>query len=152
MIAGGHGEANPNTSWLDSRGFWLAYILGMLFVHLILLSIPFVSIYFAWTITNVLHNLAHLYFLHCIKGAPWLSTNTSSERRYTHWEQINNGQQWTETRKFLIIAPIVIFLLTCFYTKNDVGHFAVNFLSLIVVLIPKLPQFHGVRLFGINKY
>lgn len=127
MIAGGHGEANPNTSWLDSRGFWLAYVLGMLFIHLVLLSIPFVNVYFAWTITNVLHNLvsgeinfyvklkfhkkihqAHLYFLHGIKGAPWLSTNTSSERRYTHWEQINYGQQFTETRKFLTIAPIVM--------------------------------------------
>ncbi|XP_037031632.1 ORM1-like protein [Bradysia coprophila] len=152
MIAGGHGEANPNTSWLDSRGFWLAYILGMVFIHLVILSIPFVDIPFAWTITNVAHNLAHLYFLHGIKGAPWLSTNTSSERRYTHWEQINYGQQFTETRKFLTIAPIVIFLLACIYTKNDVSHFTVNFLSLMVVLIPKLPQFHGVRLFGINKY
>lgn len=44
------------------------------------------------------------------------------------------------------------FLLACIYTKNDVSHFTVNFLSLMVVLIPKLPQFHGVRLFGINKY
>lgn len=56
MIAGGHGDPNPNTSWLDSRGVWLAYILGVLITHLILLSIPFVSIPMAWTITNLLHN------------------------------------------------------------------------------------------------
>lgn len=64
MIAGGHGEANPNTSWLDSRGFWLAYVLGMLFIHLVLLSIPFVNVYFAWTITNILHNLVRSSRIH----------------------------------------------------------------------------------------
>lgn len=44
------------------------------------------------------------------------------------------------------------FLLTCMYTKNHPCHFIINFFSLLVVLLPKLPQFHGVRLFGINKY
>ncbi|XP_050092423.1 ORM1-like protein [Anopheles aquasalis] len=152
MIAGGHGDPNPNTSWLDSRGLWLAYVLGILMFHIVLLAIPFVQIPYAWTITNVTHNLAHLYFLHSIKGAPWMSIDAGESRRYTHWEQINCGEQFTATRKFLTAAPIVLFLLTCLYTRNDVEHFIVNFISLAVVLVPKLPQFHGVRLFGINKY
>ena len=42
--------------------------------------------------------------------------------------------------------------MASFYTKYDSTHFFINFFTLIVVLIPKLPQFHGVRLFGINKY
>lgn len=57
MIAGGHGDSNPNSSWLDSRGFWLAYVLGLLLLHVTFLSIPFVSISLAWTTTNLLHNL-----------------------------------------------------------------------------------------------
>lgn len=57
MIAGGHGDPNPNTSWLDSRGFWLSYGLGILCFHLVLLSVPFINIPMAWTITNTLHNL-----------------------------------------------------------------------------------------------
>jgi len=44
------------------------------------------------------------------------------------------------------------FFLASFYTKYDRYHFVVNALSLLTVLIPKLPQFHGVRLFGINTY
>lgn len=56
MIAGGHGDPNPNTSWINSRGFWLAYVLGVFLTHLILLSVPFISIPMAWTITNLLHN------------------------------------------------------------------------------------------------
>ncbi|KAH8329644.1 hypothetical protein KR074_005919 [Drosophila pseudoananassae] len=151
-IAGGHGEPNPNSSWLSARGFWLAYLLGLLSVHLLLLSVPFVSIPFAWTATNLLHNAAHLYFLHVIKGAPWLSTENDPSRRLTHWEQIDDGIQMTTTRKFLTAAPIVLFLLTCLYTRNSTEHFIANFVSLVVVTLPKLPQFHGVRLFNINKY
>lgn len=32
------------------------------------------------------------------------------------------------------------------------AHFLVNTASLLTVLLPKLPQFHGVHLFGVNKY
>ncbi|XP_004522193.1 ORM1-like protein [Ceratitis capitata] len=151
-IAGGHGELNPNATWLGARGMWLAYGLGVLTVHLILLSVPFISIPMAWTITNLLHNAAHLYFLHVIKGAPWLSIENDGARRLTHWEQIDDGEQFTTTRKFLTAVPIVLFLLTCIYTRNDPDHFIANFISLVVVTLPKLPQFHGVRLFNINKY
>lgn len=44
------------------------------------------------------------------------------------------------------------FFLVSFYTKYDSFHFIINFASLILVLLPKLPQFHEVRIFGINKY
>lgn len=44
------------------------------------------------------------------------------------------------------------YILTSFYTKYDQAHFVVNTVSLLTVLIPKLPQLHGVRIFGINKY
>ncbi len=74
MIAGGHGEPNPNTSWPESRGFWLAYILGMLFVHLVLLSIPFVNVAFAWTITNVVHNLVTIYNKNLMRRISYCST------------------------------------------------------------------------------
>jgi len=51
---------------------------------------------------------AHLYFLHVIKGAPWLSTENDPSRRWTHWEQIDDGVQMTTTRKFLTAVPIVL--------------------------------------------
>jgi ORMDL family len=112
-----------------------------------------VAIDLAWTLTNILHCVVHLYFLHTIKGTPWQSTDLITETyRLTYWEQINDGEQNTATRKFLTAVPIVLFLLTCMYTKQAVGHFVPNFLALVVITIPKLPQFHLVRLFGINKY
>lgn len=42
--------------------------------------------------------------------------------------------------------------MASFYTKYDYYHFVINFIALALSVIPKLPQFHGVRLFGINKY
>lgn len=44
------------------------------------------------------------------------------------------------------------YILASFYTKYDATHFLINTSSLLSVLLPKLPQFHGVRIFGINKY
>jgi hypothetical protein len=56
MFVGGHGDSNPNTNWLDSRGFWLSYGVGVLVLHLVLLSVPVFSIPVAWTLTNLIHN------------------------------------------------------------------------------------------------
>jgi hypothetical protein len=44
------------------------------------------------------------------------------------------------------------FFLASFYTRHDSHHFVLNFVSMGFVVVPKLPQFHLVRLFGINKY
>ena len=44
------------------------------------------------------------------------------------------------------------FFLASFYTRYDPYHFSANAVSLLVVLLAKLPMFHGVRIFGINKY
>ncbi|XP_076033400.1 sphingolipid biosynthesis regulator orosomucoid 1-like isoform X2 [Oratosquilla oratoria] len=150
MLSGGHGEVNPNSTWHSSRGAWLSYLAGLLVLHLLLLSV--VSIPAAWTLTNVIHNLANFVFLHLIKGTPWQPMDQGKARLMTAWEQIDYGKQFTTTRKFITIVPILLFILSSFYTKYEFNHFAINFAALLLVLIPKLPQFHMVRLFGINKY
>lgn len=43
-----------------------------------------------------------------IKGAPWEIQDQGDARVLTHWEQIDYGIQFTRTRKFLTIAPIVL--------------------------------------------
>ena len=91
-------------------------------------------------------------FLHLIKGTPWDPGDQGNLRELTYWEQIDDGAQFTVIRKFLIVVPIILFFLTSFYTRYDSFHFLTNFISLLTVIIPKLPQFHRVRLFGINRY
>lgn len=107
---------------------------------------------------------------HTLKGTPWESGDQGKVRTLTHWEQIDDGAQFTATRKFLTITPVILwvtayfcfirefiiirgrFFLASFYTKYDSFHFAINFCTLIAVTVPKLPQLHEVRVFGINKY
>jgi hypothetical protein len=42
------------------------------------------------------------------------------------------------------------FLVSTHYTHYDFGTFLVNFASLLLVIVPKLPIMDKVRLFGIN--
>ncbi|OPJ74461.1 ORM1-like protein 3 [Patagioenas fasciata monilis] len=146
-----HSEVNPNTRVMNSRGIWLSYILGIGLLHVVLLSIPFFSVPVVWTLTNIIHNMSMYIFLHTVKGTPFETPDQGRARLLTHWEQMDYGVQFTASRKFLTIMPIVLYFLTSFYTKYDRIHFVINTISLMSVLIPKLPQFHGVRIFGINK-
>ncbi|KAL4617984.1 hypothetical protein GN956_G20864 [Arapaima gigas] len=147
-----HSEVNPNTRVMNSRGMWLTYVLGVGLLHVLLLSIPFFSVPVVWTLTNVIHNMGMYVFLHAVKGTPFETPDQGKARLLTHWEQLDYGVQFTSSRKFFTISPIILYFLVSFYTKYDTMHFAINTCSLLTVLIPKLPQLHGVRIFGINKY
>ncbi|NWH67302.1 ORML2 protein, partial [Geococcyx californianus] len=147
-----HSEENPNTRVMSSRGVWLAYGISVGILHLILLSIPFLSIPVVWTLTNIIHNLVMYALLHAVKGTPFETPDQGRDRFLTHWEQMDHGTQCTSSRKFLSVSPVVLYLLTSFYTKYDPVHFILNTASLLSVLLPKLPQLHRVRLFGINQY
>lgn len=154
MTAGGHLHENPNANYMNGRGFWLYYVLLIVLFHIILLSVPldFFTIPWVWTVTNLAHNAVSFWFLHWTKSTPWLTCDQGTVRRLTHWEQIDHGLQYTPTRMFLTIIPVLLYFLTSFYTKYDPLHFILNTISLAFVLIPKHHTFHKVRLFGINKY
>ncbi|XP_071479545.1 ORM1-like protein 2 [Diadema setosum] len=149
----GDAADKPSTyhSWLQSRGVWFSYITGVYCMHLLLLSLPFFSVSTVWTLTNTLHSVVTYFFFHHVKGSIWADSQ-GSERYHTQWEQIDNGEQFTATRKFLTLVPVVLFFLASFYTKYGFNHFLVNSAALLLALVPKLPMFHGFRLFGINKY
>jgi len=131
-----HSEQNPNTSWLNSKGIWFTYIIFTTTMHLILLSLPFLTTPVAWTLTNVCHNLViwnlflflkmnsfilqnwlkikkkkiAFYLLHIVKGAPWETSDQGRARSFTYWEQIDDGVQFTSARKFLTTVPIVLYV------------------------------------------
>lgn len=90
--------------------------------------------------------------LHVTKGTPWETPDQGDSRSETQWEQIDYGKQFTATKKFLTTVPIVLFFLASFYSRYDKYHFILNASVLALNIIPKLPQLHGVRIFGINKY
>ncbi|KAE8299560.1 ORM1-like protein 1 [Larimichthys crocea] len=138
-----HSEVNPNTRVMNSRGIWLTYALGVGILHIVLLSIPFFSVPVVWTLTNIIHNFGMYVFMHAVKGTPFETPDQGKARLLTHWEQLDYGVQFTSSRKFFTISPIILYFLASFYTKYDTTHFVINTASLLSVLIPKLPQLHG---------
>nr|XP_051705316.1 ORM1-like protein 1 isoform X1 [Oryctolagus cuniculus]XP_051705317.1 ORM1-like protein 1 isoform X1 [Oryctolagus cuniculus]XP_051705318.1 ORM1-like protein 1 isoform X1 [Oryctolagus cuniculus] len=105
-----HSEVNPNTRVMNSRGMWLTYTLGVGLLHIVLLSIPFFSVPVAWTLTNIIHNLGMYVFLHAVKGTPFETPDQGKARLLTHWEQLDYGVQFTSSRKFFTISPIILAL------------------------------------------
>ena len=64
---------------------------------------------------------------------------------------MDNGKQFTKNKKMLTIFPIGLFLAVIHFTDYDRTTLLINCVSLLIVLIGKLPVMHKVRLFGINK-
>ena len=118
--------------------------------------------------------------LHWEKGSPYETLDQGEARVLTQWEQFDDGEQYSPTKKFLLVVPIVMyvcllsllnsfllevialcniislvcsFILASFYTQYDPIHFLINASTLILLsILPKLPQFYRVRVFGINRW
>lgn len=89
--------------------------------------------------------------LHWLTGTPF-EMNQGEYDGLTLWEQIDNGAQFTPTKKFLSALPIGLFLVSTHYTHYDLPTFTINLVFVLVNLVAKLPSMHKVRIFGINKY
>lgn len=92
----------------------------------------------SWTMTNVTYMLGSYIMFHWVRGVPF-DFNAGAYDNLNMWEQIDNGDQYTPAKKFLLSVPIVLFLVSTHYTHYDVTLFVVNFLATIAVVIPKLP-------------
>lgn len=51
-----HSDSNPNSTYFSSKGMWVTYAILVAFLHYVILSLPFLSVAMAWTLTNVIHN------------------------------------------------------------------------------------------------
>lgn len=97
-------------------------------------------------LSNIKSQTSFIMF-HYLTGTPF-EWNQGEQDELTLWEQIDNGAQFTPTKKFLTAVPIVLFLLSTHYTHYDLPTFSVNLVFVLVSLIAKLPSMHRVRLFG----
>lgn len=75
---------------------------------------------------------------HWVRGVPF-DFNSGAYDNLNMWEQIDNGDQYTPTKKFLLSVPIILFLISTHYTHYDLTYFTINFLATLAVVIPKLP-------------
>ncbi|KAL5247190.1 hypothetical protein ACHWQZ_G019143 [Mnemiopsis leidyi] len=145
-------ESNPNAIYLESRYFWIAYSGAVCFLHLMCSCVPFITATTGWLLTLNVHNIGNFIVFHYLRGSPFGCSDQGENRQLTHWEQINHGKQWTNTRKFLIIFPCILFLMCQHYCDYSSDVLFQSVPSFLLQFIPKQPFMHAKRLFGINKY
>ena len=87
---------------------------------------------------------------HWAKGSPD-PEDQGAYYKQTWWEQLDDGKQFTRTRKFLMIMPILSFFAASHESGWVPFFLAINTAGLALVSIPKLPMMHSVRLFKINS-
>ncbi|EFA76698.1 hypothetical protein PPL_09449 [Heterostelium album PN500] len=145
-------QINRNESWMHSQSFWVVYVLGLLLGKLTI-SILDPDFQYGWLSITCLHALITFFGLHWQKGLPFFFPEHQGKyTRLTLWEQIDKGKQYTPTRKFFTLVPIVLFMITLHANGISGLPFYLNAISSFVVVLSKMPKMDRVRIFGINKY
>ena len=128
-----------------STGAWTIHPVLILGLKILFDIIPGVTQEISWTLTNITYMAGSYLMFHYVRGVPF-EFNAGAYDNLNMWEQIDNGDQYTPAKKFLLTVPIVLFLLRTHYTHYDLAYFIINFLALMAVVLPKLPQFHRMRI------
>ncbi|CAN6239617.1 unnamed protein product, partial [Urochloa humidicola] len=142
-------DLNKNTEWFMYPGVWTTYILILFFSWLLVLSVFGCIPGTAWTVVNLFHFAITYHFFHWKKGTPF-ADDQGMYNALTWWEQMDNGKQLTRNRKFLIVVPVVLYLIALHTTDYQQPMLFLNTLAVSVLVVAKLPNMHKVRIFGIN--
>lgn len=121
------------------QGAWTIHIVLIAVLKILFNIIPGVSQQTSWTLTNISYMFGSYLMFHYVRGVPF-EFNAGAYDNLNMWEQIDNGDQYTPSKKFLLSVPIVLFLLSTHYTQYDLTYFTINFLAVLGVVIPKLPS------------
>lgn len=110
----------------------------------------------SWTLVNLSYMAGSYLMFHYVRGVPF-DFNSGAYDNLNMWEQIDNGDQYTPAKKFLLFVPIALFLVSTHYTHYDSTYFIVNCLATIAVVIPKLPSVsqapcHCTRILMLDSY
>ncbi|KAJ5905314.1 Protein ORM1 [Penicillium subrubescens] len=136
---------NLNANWVNAKGAWTIHFVLIAALKILFDIIPGVSQETSWTLTNISYMFGSFLMFHWVRGIPF-EFNAGAYDNLNMWEQIDNGDQYTPAKKFLLCVPIVLFLLSTHYTHYDLTYFTINCLATLGVVIPKLPFSHRLRI------
>lgn len=131
-------EKKLTCSCFQRVGAWTIHFVLIVALKIFYDIIPGVSQETSWTLTNISYMFGSFIMFHWVRGIPF-EFNAGAYDNLNMWEQIDNGDQYTPTKKFLLCVPIVLFLLSTHYTHYDLTYFIINFLATMGVVFPKLP-------------
>ncbi|KAG1342629.1 putative ORM1-like protein 2 [Cocos nucifera] len=98
---------NRNKEWMTYPGVWTAYVLLIFFAWISVLSLLLCSPGVAWTVVNLAHFFVAYHCFHWRKGTPF-AEDQGIYNGLTWWEQMDNGKQLTNNRKFLATVPVIL--------------------------------------------
>lgn len=136
---------NLNANWVNFRGAWSIHIFIILFLKMFYNVFPHLSAESSWTLTNATYIIGTYIMFHQVKGTPF-DFNSGAYDHLTMWEQIDNGDQYTPTKKFMFLVPIALFLVSTHYTKYDLTYFVVNGILCLIGIVPKMAFTHRLRI------
>ncbi|KAL1584903.1 hypothetical protein WHR41_06634 [Cladosporium halotolerans] len=145
-------KANPNlnANWVNMKGAWMVHIIIILLLKIVYDIVPSISQETSWTMTNISYMFGSYLMFHYVRGVPF-EFNAGAYDNLNMWEQIDNGDQYTPAKKFLLSVPICLFLVSTHYTHYDLTYFMINFLATLMVVVPKLPALHRLRFAVFNE-
>ncbi|KAF2169367.1 hypothetical protein M409DRAFT_20590 [Zasmidium cellare ATCC 36951] len=140
---------NLNAQWVNAKGAWLIHIIIILLLKIVYDIVPSVTQETSWTLVNITYMFGSYLMFHWVRGIPF-EFNAGAYDNLNMWEQIDNEDQYTPAKKFLLAVPICLFLVSTHYTHYDLAYFMINFLATLAVVVPKLPALHRMRLAFLN--
>eukprot|EP00158_Paraphelidium_tribonemae_P002826 Partr_v1_DN25707_c0_g1_i3_m74490 putative S. cerevisiae len=102
-------QPNMNSSWVNLRGAWVTNFIILVALRIGASVIPGLSTEMAWTVTNVVYLIGHFIMFHWLVGTPFGSQDMGEFDGLTLWEQMDNGDQFTPSKKFLTVIPIFLY-------------------------------------------
>ena len=143
-------EYNKNVEWMKEPSAWIFYPASVAATFGATYLLGAVSVPMALAITNAIHGIFTFFFLHWIKGSPDFY-DQGTFNGLTLWEQIDGGEPFTFTKKYLTLVPTVLLLLTLVYSDYEPAYLAWNMPIWLFIIFPKVPMMHRVRILGINS-
>mmetsp|Transcript_20114 Transcript_20114/g.56551 ORF Transcript_20114/g.56551 Transcript_20114/m.56551 type:complete len:171 (+) Transcript_20114:87-599(+) len=145
---------NRNTGYLEDWRMWPLYV-GLVLGGYSVLSFFFTTAV-SWILVHNAHNIITFVLFHWVKGVPFSDIYKVQGKydKLTLWEQLDNGVQYSSTRKFFTAELIILYLFVLHLSiENGYGVlvFIVNTATFLPCMIGKLPFMNRVRILGINK-
>lgn len=140
------GTVSSNISWTIQKGSWIVHFIVTGFITLF-----FTQMFgrnYGMQISVISYNIISFIFFHWIVGDPF----ATEYRDCTFWEQMALQLGESSTLKFLALYPVFFFLVVHRIVVWDVKLFFLAFVSLILVVVPKLGFMHMKRVFKIKRH
>ena len=153
-----HNNTNHLRNNIMSSSLLWIYIFFIIFIEfaLVVLPLPFIQshVEVSFTITNIIHGIITIIFLHWLKGSPDFYDH-GELNAMTLWEQLSccpeSNIVANQTKQVLYIIPTLLCYVSCKFVNFDAGISLLNLGVWFICVVAKMDGMQGVRLFGFNR-